>query len=127
MRRKVTVLVVEDGMEEFFQRARRNAQALDRGESLPDETTILFEDPAQLLSMLTVERKRLLTTLRDEGASPITALAERLGRNRSAVSRDVAAMREHGLVKTRYVPSLGKRRNLVVMPTAKRLELKSAI
>jgi predicted transcriptional regulator len=127
MRRKVTVLVVEDGVKEFFQRARRNARTLDRGESLPNQTTILFEDPAQLLSMLTVQRKRLLTTLRDEGASPIAALAERLGRNRSSVSRDVAAMREHGLVKTKYVPSVGKRRNLVVMSTAKRLELKAAI
>jgi predicted transcriptional regulator len=127
MTRKVTVQVVEDGMEEFFRRARRNAQALDRGDALPDETTILFEDPAQLLGMLTPERKRLLRSLRDEGEASIAALAERLGRDRRGVSRDVVAMRDRGLVRTSYVLHAGKKCNLVVTPTAKRLELKAAI
>ncbi len=127
MTRKVSVVVVEDGVDEFFQRARKHARMLDRGETLPSETTIIFEDPVQLLGMLTVERKRLLHTLRDEGATPITALAERLGRDKRAVSRDVSAMREHGMVKTKYVVDSGKKRNMVVMPTAKRLELKAAI
>ena len=126
MMRKVSVVVVEDGVEEFFKRAHKHARMLDRGEALPGETTIVFEDPAQLLGMLTVERKRLLHTLRDEGATPITALAERLGAER-AVSRDVSAMRERGMVKTTYVFDAGKKRNMVVMPTAKRLELKAAI
>lgn len=127
MTRKVNVLVVEDSVDEFFKRAHKHARILDSGETLPGETTIIFEDPAQLLGMLTVERKRLLHTLRDEGATPITALAERLGRDRRAVSRDVSAMREHGMVKTKYVFDAGKKRNMVVMPTAKRLELKAAI
>jgi predicted transcriptional regulator len=127
MTRKVSVLVVEDGMDEFFKRAHNHARILDRGEALPGETTIIFEDPVQLLGMLTVERKRLLYTLRDEGATPITALAERLGRDKRAVSRDVSAMRERGMVKTKYVFDAGKKRNMVVMPTAKRLELKAAI
>jgi predicted transcriptional regulator len=127
MTRKVNVLVVEDGVDEFFKRAHEHARMLDRGELLPGETTIIFEDPAQLLGMLTKERKRLLHSLRDEGATPLAALAERLGRDRRSVSRDVTAMREHGLVKTKYVVGAGKRRNLVVAPAAKRLELKAAI
>ncbi|GAC1430947.1 MAG: hypothetical protein NVSMB62_28160 [Acidobacteriaceae bacterium] len=127
MKRKVNVVVVEDGVDEFFRRARRNARALDRGEILPDESTIIFEDPAHLLRMLTAEKKELMKALRSGGPTPIGALAERLGRDKRAVSRDVAAMREHGLVRTEYVAGAGKRRNLVVMPTAKRLELKAAI
>ena len=88
MKHKVSVVVVEDGMDEFFKRAHKHARMLDRGEALPGETTIIFEDPVQLLGMLTVERKRLLHTLRDDGATPITALAERLGRDKRAVSRE---------------------------------------
>jgi hypothetical protein len=36
-------------------------------------------------------------------------------------------MQEHGLVRTKYVTNAGHGKNLVVMPSAKRVELKAAI
>jgi hypothetical protein len=42
--------------DEFFRRVQERAEKLDRGESLPTEITISFEDPMELLSILTSER-----------------------------------------------------------------------
>jgi predicted transcriptional regulator len=80
-----------------------------------------------MMKMLTSARMQLLASLREGGATRIADLAEKLGRDKRAVSRDVIAMREHGLLLTTYVSNAGHGRNLVVMPSAKRLELKAAI
>jgi predicted transcriptional regulator len=127
MTRKVSVIVDRDGAEGFFRRAQEHARALDTGEELPDETVIAFEDPAEMMKMLTSARMRLLALLREGGEVRTADLAERLGRDKRAVSRDVMAMRAHGLVLTKYVSNAGHGRNLVVMPSAKRVELKAAI
>ncbi|MBW4040061.1 MAG: MarR family transcriptional regulator [Acidobacteria bacterium] len=124
---KVTILSDVDGAEGFFRRARAHARSLDAGERLPDEVVIAFENPAEMMKMLTGERLRLLQSLREAGETRIAELAERLGRDKRAVSRDVNAMRVHGLVLTKYVANAGHGRNLVVMPSAKRMELKAAI
>ena len=124
---KVSVIVDESGAGGFFKRARSHAKALDRGETIRSETVIAFEDPADFMRMITRERLRLLESLRDAGESPITELALRLKRNKRAVSRDVSALKEHGLLVTKYVTNAGHGRNLVVMRTAKRLKLRAAI
>jgi predicted transcriptional regulator len=65
--------------------------------------------------------------LRTAGPLSITILADSLGRNKRAVSRDVTAMREAGVLKTKYVSNAGHGRHLIVMPAAKRVELKSTL
>ena len=118
---------VTEGAEGFFRRAHAHARALDAGERLPNEVVIAFENPVDMMKMLTVERLRLLNSLREAGETRIADLADRLGRDKRAVSRDVNAMRVPGLILTKYVTNAGHGRNLVVMPSAKRLELKTAI
>ncbi len=127
MASKATVIVDKTGVDGFFSRAKAHARALDRGESLRSEIVIAFENPVDMMRMLTVERIRLLDSLRKDGESLIADLATKLGRDKRAVSRDVSAMREHGLVRTKYVTNAGHGKNLVVMPSAKRVELKAAI
>jgi predicted transcriptional regulator len=127
MNRKVSIVVDPNGAKGFFERVREHARALDRSEIVREESLIAFEDPADLLSMLTGERIRLLGTLKEVGALQISDLAEALGRNKRAVSRDVSALRDHGLVATRYVVNAGHGRNLVVSPVAKKLRLVAAI
>jgi predicted transcriptional regulator len=127
MSRKISILTDRDGAEGFFRRARAHARALDAGERLPNEVVIAFENPVDMMKMLTGERLRLLHSLREVGETRIGDLADRLGRDKRAVSRDVKAMRVHGLVLTKYVANAGHGRNLVMMPSAKRLELKAAI
>jgi len=127
MKGKTSIIVDERGMEGFFERAHARAQAMDRGERLPSERVIAFERAEDMLRMMTTERVRLLDDLRNAGESRITDLAARLGRDKRAVGRDVNDMREHGLVRTKYITNAGHGRKLVVMPTAKRLKLKAAI
>lgn len=127
MTKKISVILEAEGAGGFFRRAREHARALDAGERLPGEIVIAFEDPADMMKMLTSERMRLLASLRESGETRISELAERLGRDKRAVSRDVNAMREHGLVRTKYVVNAGHGRNLVVMPSAKKVELKAAV
>lgn len=127
MSRKISIIADREGAEGFFRRAHAHARVLDAGERLPDEVVIAFENPADMMKMLTVERLKLLHSLREAGETRISDLADRLGRDKRAVSRDVNAMRAHGLVLTKYVANAGHGRNLVVMPLAKRVELKAAI
>jgi predicted transcriptional regulator len=127
MSRKISIVADREGAEGFFRKAHGHARALDAGERLPNEVVIGFENPVDMMKMLTVERLRLLRSLREVGETRVADLAQRLGRDKRAVSRDVNAMREHGLVLTKYVANAGHGRNLVVMPLAKRMELKAAI
>lgn len=127
MPRKVTVAIVEDGMDAFFKRVRANARKLDRGEPLPNESVIFFENSVDMLRMLTTERVKLMRELRTKGPISITILADSLGRNKRSVSRDVTAMREAGVLKTKLVSNAGHGRQLIVMPAAKRVELKSTL
>ena len=48
--------------DEFFERSKVRAERLDRGEKLPADFRITFEDPADLLRVLSTERLRLLKT-----------------------------------------------------------------
>lgn len=127
MERRVSVIVDASGPAGFFKRAKAHARMLDRGERVPAETVIAFEDPADFLRVVTSERMRLLSALSESTESPITELASRLKRNKRAVSRDVAALKDYGLLLTKYATNAGHGRNLVVMRAAKRLQLKAAI
>ncbi len=127
MARKIKIIVDKTGIDGFFRRARAHACALDNGEPIPDESVIAFENPLDMFRVLTTERVRLIGSLRETGETPISELAIRLGRNKRAVSRDVSAMREAGVLKTKYVTNPGHGRQLLVMPAAKKVELTSTL
>ena len=56
-------LTIKTGTEEdFFERGRRLAKAADRGERLPYERILSFEDPAELMKAITTTRLTLLRT-----------------------------------------------------------------
>jgi predicted transcriptional regulator len=115
-RNKVTIRT--GSSDEFFARVRGRAAKLDRGESLPDEITISFEDPMELLSVLTSERVRLLR--RTKGASlPISELADSLNRDVRAVSRDVVVLEKAGLLRTGYRTNPGHGRLKIVEALAR--------
>jgi hypothetical protein len=59
---------------------RGHAEKLDRGESIPAEITIAFENPTELLNVLTSERVRLLRRTK-AGSLPISDLAFGLKRD----------------------------------------------
>lgn len=108
---------------DFFQRGKTLARLADMGESLPEECIVSFEDPAELLRLLTVSRIDLFRSVRDEPGS-ITVIAGRLHRDRSAVKRDVDQLAKAGLVtiETKVLPGHGHMKEVRAAATCFRLE-----
>jgi predicted transcriptional regulator len=109
--------------DEFFERSKARAEKLDRGEKLPAEIRVTFEDPADLLRVLSAERLRVLCTIRKRMNPTISGLAIILKRDRKAVSRDVKLLEELGLLRTRDEPNPGHGVMTVVEPLAKKYHL----
>ena len=116
--RKGKVTIKTGTTDEFFHRVRGRAEKLDRGESLPAEMTISFEDPMELLSILTSERVRLLRRAKG-GSRPISDLADGLKRDVRAVSRDVVVLEKAGLLRTSYRANPGHGRLKIVEALAR--------
>jgi predicted transcriptional regulator len=108
--------------EEYFDRARKRAQAMDRGEMPAPGITISFEDPADLLEILTSERVRLLRRVKEE-SQQISALAAGLKRDVRAVSRDVSLLEKAGLLRTSYQTNPGHGRRKMVESVAQEYKL----
>lgn len=67
------------------------------GKPIASESVISFGDPADLLKMLALARLAPINAVRAQPDS-ITAIAERLHRDRSAVKRDVNSLHKAGLL-----------------------------
>ncbi|MCB1887830.1 MAG: MarR family transcriptional regulator [Rhodocyclaceae bacterium] len=123
----MTKLTVKTGKEEdFFKRGRQLARAADRGEPLPDVRTISFEDPVELMKLITVTRLALFRAVREMPGS-ITDISERLHRDRSAVKRDLDELERAGLVTVTEKVLPGHGRMKEVRATAHRISLQADI
>jgi predicted transcriptional regulator len=116
--KKNKVIIKTGSADEFSHRLRGRAEKLDRGETLPAEMTISFEDPMELLSILTSERVRLLRRAKG-GSLPISVLADGLNRDVRAVSRDVVVLEKAGLLRTTYRANPGHGRLKIVEALAR--------
>jgi predicted transcriptional regulator len=123
---KKSVHVKTGSVDEFFARVRAHAEKLDRGESLPAEITIAFEDPMELLNILTSERVRLLRRAK-AGSVPISELASGLSRDVRAVSRDVVLLEKAGLLRTSYRANPGHGKLKIVEPVAREYRLTASL
>ena len=94
--------------QDFFRRGQALARLGDAGQSIPEERTVSFEDPAQLLRLLTASRLDVFRSVKGEPGS-ITAIAGRLHRDRSAVKRDIDQLAQVGLltIETKTLPGHG--------------------
>lgn len=122
VKKKSPVRDTTSSTSEFFDRLRGHAEKLDRGESLHAEITISFEDPMELLNVLTAERVRLLRRAK-AGSLPISDLASGLKRDVRAVSRDVVLLEKAGLLRTSYRANPGHGRLKIVEPVAQEYRL----
>ena len=120
--KKNKVTIKTGNADEFFHRVRGRAEKLDRGETLPAEMTISFEDPMELLSILTSERVRLLRSAKGRSL-PISALADGLNRDVRAVSRDVVVLEKAGLLRTSYRANPGHGKLKIVEALARGYKL----
>jgi len=106
----------------FFTRAREHARKLDRGEAIMPEFVISFEDPNDMLRLLSAERVRLLTAAKKRPVS-VSELASGLKRDARAVSRDVDLLESFGLLRTRYETNPGHGKRRIVQPRAEQYRL----
>ncbi len=123
----MTKLTIKTGTEEdFFARGRRLAKAADRGESIPAERIISFEDPADVMKLITVTRLALFRAVKEAPGS-ITDIAARLHRDRSAVKRDLDELEQVGLVTIveKILPGHGRMKE--VRATATRFQLTAEV
>jgi len=121
-------VVLETGTAaEFFERTKEHAKKLDRGEKLAPEIRITFEDPADLLRVLSTERLRVLYAIRKKAKPTISGLAIILKRDRRAVSRDVKLLEALGLLRTRNEANPGHGAMTVVEPLADKYHLAATV
>ncbi|NDC10423.1 MAG: MarR family transcriptional regulator [Oxalobacteraceae bacterium] len=123
----MTKLTIKTGTEEdFFKRGRQLAKAADRGERLPAERIISFEDPADVMKLMTEARLALIRAVKEMPGS-ITEISERLHRDRSAVKRDVDELERAGLVTVAEKVLPGHGRMKEVRATAQRFSLQAEV
>ena len=106
-----------DGFEGWAQRARAHAKAMDAGEPITPSRGITFESAAEMVRLLTPARLDLFACLKEQPLS-VKQLAASLGRDVSAVRRDVTALEHYGIVQSRQVVNPGHGRARVVSAPA---------
>jgi predicted transcriptional regulator len=116
------ITVRSDGFEGYKKRALARAAKLARRERVRPEMTITFDNPLEMLEVLTAERIRLCETARRQPFS-ITALAAELKRDPKSVRRDVLKLEAAGVLRTHELANPGHGRVRIVEPAAKRFEL----
>ncbi len=109
--------------QDFFRRGKALARLADAGLPMPEERTVSFEDPADLLRLLTASRLEVFRSVKGEPGS-ITVIAGRLQRDRSAVKRDVDQLAQVGLVtiETKPLPGHGHMKEIRAAAGIFRLE-----
>ncbi|WP_145573483.1 MarR family transcriptional regulator [Yersinia alsatica] len=118
-------LVIKTATEdEFFKRGKQLAALADVGQTLPEEHIITFEDPLEMVRVLSAARIVLLRAVKKHPGS-ITSLSTLLKRDRSAVTRDVAILQKAGLVtvEQKVLPGHGRMKEVKI--TAHRLKLEA--
>ena len=123
----MTKLTIKTGTEEdFFKRGRQLARVADQGGLIPDERIISFEDPADVMKLITEARLALFHAVKEMPGS-ITQISERLHRDRSAVKRDVDELERAGLVTvaSKVLPGHGRMKE--VRATANRFSLRAEV
>jgi len=124
MPRRVTV--ASGTVEAIIERSLERARKMDRGERLPSEITMTFEDPSDLLRVLSAQRVRVLHAVRAR-PTPVSELAGTLRRDSKSVRRDVSLLESFGLVRTHEEPNPGHGRRRVVEPRAAKYQLVATI
>lgn len=112
--------------EEYFARVREIAQQLDRGETPKPEFTLTFEDPGDMFTVMSTARLELFRAAKVDPSS-ITAIAQRLHRDRSSVKRDVDILVAAGLLSVEEVPLPGHGRQKYVRAVADRIHLQAVV
>jgi len=113
---------------EFFKEFHTDLENVLDGNLTEPVVTIAFESVAAFLEVVTPRRNELLQTVRENGTfGSIEELATALNRNRAAVSRDLRALCDIGLLRVREAIHSGHGRRSEVSPTAEKFVFSFAL
>ncbi len=116
------VVIRTDDVDGFFERAKDAARRADRGEAFDGKVTLSFEDPQRMFTVLSEERRRLMSEVMREPKT-INELTSRLGRNRSAITKDVGLLEKLGLIVSSRQSNPGHGIQKLVQSVAPRIEM----
>ncbi len=116
------VVIRTDGVAGFFSRAKEAARKADQGEVFDGKVTLSFEDPQRMFTVLSQARRRLMLEVMNEPRT-IAELADRLHRNRSAITKDVGLLEKIGLIVSRRQANPGHGIQKVVQSVAPKIEM----
>jgi predicted transcriptional regulator len=102
-----------DGLAGWSKRARARAASLDEGHPVSASHGITFDSAAEMVRLLTPARLDLFQAVKKQSVS-IKELAAMLGRDVSAVRRDVVELERFGIVASQQVVNPGHGRVRVV-------------
>jgi predicted transcriptional regulator len=120
-------IIVKTGTtEEYFERLCEIAKQIDLGDVPKPELTLTFEDPRDMFAVMTPARLELFRAAM-AAPSSITAIAQRLHRDRSSVKKDVDILVVAGLLDIEEVPLPGHGRQKFIRATADRIQLQAVV
>jgi predicted transcriptional regulator len=106
----------------FFARAKDAARRADRGQAFDGKVTLTFEDPQRMFTVLSEARRRLMLEVLREPKT-IRQLADRLHRNRSAITKDVGLLEKMGLIVSHRQANPGHGIQKIVRSVAPKIDL----
>ena len=112
--------------DEFFAHLREIARQIDLGKIPKPEFILTFEDPADMFAVMTPARLELFRAAKS-GPSSITAIAQRLHRDRSTVKKDIDILVAAGLLNIEEASLPGHGRQKFVRATADRIQLQATV
>jgi predicted transcriptional regulator len=110
----------------FFARAKRVARRADAGRAFEEKITLSFEDPNELLTVISAARQRLMLAV-VKGEKSISQLVEILQRDRVAITKDINVLERAGLLVSQRKPNPGHGVQKYVRATAPKIELVTVI
>ena len=118
----IKVVIRTDDVDGFFGRVKDAARRVDRGEAFDGKVTLSFEDPQRMFTVLSEERRRLMSEVMREPKT-INELTSRLGRNRSAITKDVGLLEKLGLIVSSRQSNPGHGIQKLVQSVAPKIEM----
>ena len=110
--------------EEFFAHAAKRVREISAGHPMQATTNISFNSVQAFLNVMTPKRYELLKAVQEKGHfDSVDLLAAELGRDTEAVSEDVKALRDAGLIIVRDILLVGHGQRAEIMPIAKTLNV----
>ncbi len=120
------VIVKTGSTEEFLTDVREIGRQIESGKTPQPEYTLTFEDPGDMFAVMTTARLELFRTAKADPSS-ITAIAQRLHRDRSTVKKDVDILVAAGLLTIEELPLPGHGRQKFIRATADRIQLQAFV